>query len=71
VSQPHQHTVKYSAGCLCLINAIQCAAMVKGASVTITEEAATSMAVKMAPREFRLFDIQHAGPKTFTVTLKP
>ncbi len=53
-----------------LINACQAAESVKGASVTITEDTANKMATSMNPQEFQLFDIQHAGPKTFTVTLK-
>lgn len=66
-----QHLPKFSDTTQALINACQAAEVVKGASVTITEEAANRMATLLPSREFQLFDIQHAGPKTFTVTLKP
>jgi hypothetical protein len=61
---------KYSSGTMALINACQAVETVKGASVTITLETTSSMAL-LPPREFQLFDIQHSGPKIFTVKLKP
>ncbi|MEK0451171.1 MAG: hypothetical protein RL088_3439 [Verrucomicrobiota bacterium] len=65
-----KHIPKFTDLCQCLVNACQAAGPIKGASVTLTEEAATHLAIHLPTREFEMFDIQHAGPKTFSVRLR-
>jgi hypothetical protein len=65
-----QLTVKYTPRTLALINACQAAEAIPGAAVVLTQDAASKITRQLPPREFQLFDIQNAGPKTFTITLK-